>query len=152
MSGLAPQARMAVIRREEMRNSRLTPYRAAVLEALRASHDHPTAAEIYCRVRRRRRGVACATIYNALAWLTHQGMVAELKFGDEASRYDPITSRHDHLVCSRCGALVDYHVALPRKLWAGAGRRQGFRVEKYQLELFGLCPRCRARDLGVRPA
>ncbi len=125
-----------------MTTPRLTPYRAAVLETLRASHTHPTAAEIYRKVRRRRPGVAYATIYNALGWLTRNGLVAELKFGDEASRYDPITTRHDHLVCTGCGALLDYQVPLPRKIWSRAGRGHGFRVRQYRLELFGLCPDC----------
>jgi len=125
-----------------MKGTRLTPYRAAVLEALNASLNHPTAAEIYRKVRRRRPGVAYATIYNALGWLTRNGMVVELKFGDEASRYDPITARHDHLVCTGCGALVDYQASLPRKFWLQAGRRSGFRVQHYRLELFGSCPSC----------
>ena len=125
-----------------MKGTRLTPYRAAVLEALNASINHPTAAEIYCKVRRRRPGVAYATIYNALGWLTRNGMVVELKFGDEASRYDPITTRHDHLVCTGCGALVDYEVPLPQRIWQRAGRRHGFRIQQYRLELFGFCPSC----------
>lgn len=125
-----------------MKGSRLTPYRAAVLEVLRGSYDHPTAAEIYRKVRRRRPGVAYATIYNALNWLTRNGMVVELKSGDEASRYDPITERHDHLVCTSCGALVDSRIELPRNIWSRAARRAGFRVEQYRLELYGLCPSC----------
>jgi Fe2+ or Zn2+ uptake regulation protein len=125
-----------------MKGTRLTPYRAAVLDVLRGSCDHPTAAEIYRKVRRRRPGVAYATIYNALNWLTRNGMIAELKFGDEASRYDPIIERHDHLVCTACGTLVDSRIELPRKIWASAARRAGFRVEQYRLELYGACPRC----------
>jgi len=125
-----------------MKSTRLTPYRAAVLDALRSSMNHPTAAEVYRQVRRRRPGVAYATIYNALGWLTRNGMVVELKSGDEASRYDPITERHDHLVCTSCGALVDSRIELPRKVWSRAARRAGFRVEQYRLELYGLCPRC----------
>ena len=130
-----------------MKGSRLTPYRAAVLDVLRGSYNHPTAAEIYRKVRRRRPGVAYATIYNALNWLTRKGMVVELKLGDEASRYDPITERHDHLVCTRCGALVDSHIELPRKLWANAGRRAGFRIQHYRLELYGSCPSCSRKAL-----
>jgi Fur family transcriptional regulator, peroxide stress response regulator len=129
----------------------LTPYRAAVLRTLRARHAHPTAAEIYRLVRRRRLGVAFATIYNALHWLTRRGLVAELKFGHGASRYDPIIRRHDHRLCMSCGALVDYEVALPPKIWWRAGRRQGFRVDRYRLELFGLCPRCRTSEKAHRP-
>ena len=131
-----------------MKSTRLTPYRAAVLETLRASRNHPTAADVYRKVRRRRPGVAYATIYNALDWLTRNGMVTELKFGDGASRFDPIMARHDHLVCTRCGALADYEIELPSKVFTQATRRLGFRVERYRLELFGLCPRC----TGTRPA
>jgi Fe2+ or Zn2+ uptake regulation protein len=122
--------------------NRLTPYRAAVLGVLRASHTHPTAAEIYRHVRRRSPGVAYATIYNALGWLTRKGLASELKFGDAASRYDPITSRHDHLVCTRCGAMKDHEIALPRRVWSHAGRGQHFRVQHYRLELYGLCGGC----------
>ncbi|HEX9760802.1 MAG TPA: transcriptional repressor [Candidatus Acidoferrales bacterium] len=129
--------------------TKLTPYRAAVLDVLRASHNHPTAAEVYGKVRRSHPGVAYATIYNALNWLTRRGLVVELKRGDGASRFDPIIERHDHLVCTRCGALMDHTVELPRRLWARAGRRAGFRVERYRLELYGLCPACSRKS---RPA
>ena len=125
-----------------MKASRFTPHRAAVLDVLRGSMNHPTAAEIYRKVRRRRPGVAYATIYNALNWLTRNGMAVELKFGDAASRYDPITERHDHLVCLRCGSLVDSKIEIPRRVWATAARRLGFQVEQYRLELYGTCPRC----------
>jgi Fur family ferric uptake transcriptional regulator/Fur family peroxide stress response transcriptional regulator len=129
-----------------MTSGRLTPHRAAVLNVLRASHDHPTAAEVFRRVRRKHPGVACATIYNALNWLTRNGMIAELKLGDEASRFDPIIDRHDHLICTRCGKLVDFVADLPRTVWAQAGQRAGFYVERHRLELYGLCHRC-ARSL-----
>jgi Fur family peroxide stress response transcriptional regulator len=133
-----------------MKSSRLTPYRAAVLETLRSSDSHPTAAEIFRKVRRRRPGVSYATIYNSLDWLTRNGMASELKFGDAASRYDPIMSRHDHLVCTRCGALMDHQIALPPRVWSRAGRPQGFRVERYRMELYGLCSRCSSQ--GTRKA
>ena len=134
-----------------MRQSRLTPYRAAVLEALHESCNHPTAAELYRKVRRARPGVSYATIYNALNWLTRRGMILELKYGDEAARYDPTTQRHDHLVCTRCGAIADSSVEIPRRLWMRAGRHSGFRVQDYRLELLGLCPAC-VRKRGTASA
>jgi hypothetical protein len=101
----------------------LTPYRAAVLRTLRARHAHPTAAEIYRLVRRRRLGVAFATIYNALHWLTRRGLVAELKFGHGASRYDPIIRRHDHRLCMSCG--VWWITRLPCRRRSGGVRAAG---------------------------
>jgi Fe2+ or Zn2+ uptake regulation protein len=125
---------------------RLTPHRAAVLESLRARRYHPTAAEVFRSVRRRRPGVSFATIYNALNWLTGKGLIAELKFGDEASRYDSVPDPHEHLVCTRCGALEDVELGLPAEFWtrsrAYGRRRFGYQVQNYRLEFLGLCPRC----------
>ena len=125
-----------------MKNGRLTAYRSAVLNVLRGSHDHPTAAEVFRKVRQRRPGVAYATIYNALNWLKQNGMVEELRVGEGASRYDPIMRRHDHLICTRCGDLVDSRVELPEEVWTQAGRHSGFQVKHYRLEIFGLCKYC----------
>ena len=130
-----------------MKSSRITPYRAAVLQALRASRRHPTAAEVYRSVRRRKPGVAYATIYNALNWLTQHGLACELKFEGSAIRFDPLLERHDHLVCRRCGALLDSNVEIPGMHWKRAGQRFGFRVEEYRVQLRGVCSTC-ARTNG----
>lgn len=126
----------------------LTPHRAAVLDALRGRRYHPTAAEVFRTVRRRRPGVSFATIYNALNWLTSKGLIAELQFGDDASRYDSVPEPHEHLICTRCGALEDVELGLPADFWTRSrnlGRRRfGFQVQNYRLEFLGLCSRCSA--------
>jgi len=126
---------------------RLTRYRSVVLEMLREAESHPTAAEVFRIVRRRRPGVAYATIYNSLNWLERKGLISRVDFADEAARYDPIVERHDHLICNRCGALKDFTLKLPSKIMAHAARFEGFRVERYRTELYGLCGRC-ARTNG----
>ena len=67
---------------------RLTQYRSVVLEMLRAANSHPTAADVFRIVRRRRPGVSYATIYNSLNWLERKGMIARVDFADDAARYD----------------------------------------------------------------
>ena len=121
---------------------RLTQYRSVVLEMLRGAKSHPTAAEVFRIVRKRRPGVAYATIYNSLNWLEQKGMIARVDFADEAARYDPIIERHDHLICNQCGALRDVKIKLPAQLVGHAARGEGFRVERYRTELFGLCGKC----------
>lgn len=123
-------------------DGRLTRYRKAVLESLRSTKSHPTAAEVFRMVRRRRPGVAYATIYNALNWLERRGLIARVDFAEEAARYDPIIERHDHLVCKHCGSLRDVRLRLPARLLGHATRGAGFRVERYRTELFGLCGEC----------
>ena len=121
---------------------RLTRYRKTVLQVLRSNHEHPTAAEVFRIVRRRRPGVAYATIYNALNWLERGGLIASLNFADEATRYDPIIERHDHFVCTRCGGLTDVELKLPSKIVMRAAKSARFRVERHRTELFGLCGEC----------
>jgi Fur family peroxide stress response transcriptional regulator len=133
------------------KEGRLTPYRRAVLEILRSIDDHPTAAEVFRLLRRRRPGVAYATIYNSLNWLKHRGLVGELNFDQEAARFDPIVARHDHLVCTECGALENLQLKVPTKSLQHAGRQKSFRVQRYRIELFGVCRQC-AKSIRPRPA
>jgi Fur family peroxide stress response transcriptional regulator len=121
---------------------RLTRYRKTVLQVLRSSNHHPTAADVFRIVRRRRPGVAYATIYNALNWLERGGLIASLNFTDEATRYDPIIERHDHFVCTRCGRLTDVELKLPSEIVTRAAKGARFRVAWHRTELFGYCSEC----------
>jgi Fur family transcriptional regulator, peroxide stress response regulator len=129
---------------------RLTRYRKVVLELLRSTETHPTAAEIYRLVRRRRPGVAYATIYNSLNWLAQNDFIRRVDFVEEAARYDPIVKRHDHLVCHRCGALKDVWLRLPARLLSRAARGAEFRIEQHRTEVFGLCGDCVRANGGTR--
>lgn len=126
-----------------MAQVRRTQQRQLVLEAVQASDDHPTAAQVYQRVKRRYPGIAHATIYNALRWWVERGQVREFTFGDAAARYDRNRDRHDHAICTRCGRLLDVSVKLPQRLLAQVRRRTGMEVASHHVQFLGLCPACR---------
>jgi Fe2+ or Zn2+ uptake regulation protein len=121
---------------------RMTPQRRAVLEAIAACSSHPTAAEIFVRVRQIRPGIAHATVYNALHALVQQGQVLQLSFGDGASRYDRRTDRHDHALCLDCGALVDVPAARPSRAARRAAEASGFVLHGQHTQFYGRCPTC----------
>jgi len=121
---------------------RLTPKRQAVLEAIRASDDHPTAAQIYALVKPKYPRVAFGTIYKALDSLYRTGQILQLEFGDAASRFDRRTDRHDHAICTSCGRLVDLDVKLPRELQGQASLASGFNILDHTTHFYGLCPEC----------
>ncbi|MQA88142.1 MAG: transcriptional repressor [Streptosporangiales bacterium] len=122
---------------------RLTPQRRAVLEALRASHDHPTAAELLSRVQQRSPGVGPATVYRTLGLLVRSGLAIEVNIGDGGgARYDGNTGPHDHLVCTRCRRVVD--IVQPRPDLSGVAGT-GFAVTGYDLLVYGICPDCQER-------
>ncbi|HLY66507.1 MAG TPA: transcriptional repressor [Chloroflexota bacterium] len=125
---------------------RLTPQRRAILEAIQASSNHPTAAQIYAQVKASHPRVAFGTVYKALDLLSRTGQILQLEFGDGASRYDRRTDRHDHAICSSCGKLVDLDVRLPAELDSEASRASGYRIDQHMTQFFGLCPDCAVID------
>ncbi|MGH8886452.1 MAG: Fur family transcriptional regulator [Egibacteraceae bacterium] len=123
---------------------RLTPQRAAVREVVWEARDHPTAREIYRRVKARQPGIGFATVYRTLNLLVEHGAILELALGDVA-RYDPNTAPHGHVRCTGCGAIVDINVPLPASTTRRAARDSGFDVDGYELQFLGRCAACRAR-------
>lgn len=122
---------------------RMTPQRQAVLDVLRATTDHPTAAEVYARVRGKVPGIGAATVYRTLALLVAHGQALELTLGDgAATRYDGNVARHDHLVCDTCGRAADVSATLPRDELAALARERGFEITGYHLQIHGRCAAC----------
>lgn len=121
---------------------RMTPQRAAILEEVRAADGHLTAGDIFERVHRRYPSIAYGTVYRTLHLFAERGIILEFPFGDEASRFDKRTDRHDHVRCTACGVLVD--VEVPEVLFARqvASEQTGFAISGHQTVFSGVCPAC----------
>lgn len=127
---------------------RMTPQRAAILEAVKGADGHLTAGEIFERVHSRYPSIAYGTVYRTLHLFAERGLILEFPFGDEASRFDKRTDRHDHVRCNTCGMLVD--VDVPEALFARqvASEQSGFAIVGHQTVFSGTCPAC--QRLGDR--
>lgn len=127
---------------EKRQNPGLTPQREVVLAAIRESYDHMTANEVFAAAKEKLPTISFATVYNSLRYLKEAGHIAEIQFGSGASRYDRITSRHDHALCTRCGRLVDIEMEHPQELVRQAATFSGFEPESLEFTLRGICPEC----------
>ena len=131
---------------------RMTPQRLAILDAVRASHDHPRAADIYERVRAVQPGIAFGTVYNALHALADHGIILQLSFGDHASRFDGRVDRHDHALCTDCGNLVDAVAPPTPEIVERAALETGFAIKAYHTQLLGVCAACQTRLMPATSA
>ncbi|HEY3266876.1 MAG TPA: transcriptional repressor [Armatimonadota bacterium] len=122
----------------------LTPRRRAVLEAVRESHGHLSASEIWERARLMEPRISFATVYNAVHYLCDAGLLIAIPFGDGASLYDARVDRHDHAICSRCGRLTDFDCETAREVAARGAACTGYAVSEVRITLTGLCPACTA--------
>ena len=89
---------------------RLTSQRRAVLEAVVASRDHPTASLIYERARTRVPGISLATIYNCLEAMTKAHVINQLRFDGGPSRFCPNLVPHVHVMDEINNKVIDVHL------------------------------------------
>lgn len=120
----------------------LTRQREVVLQVIRDAEEHLTANEVFDKAKQLLPGISFATVYNSLRYLKEAGHIAEISFGNGASRFDSMTSRHDHAICTKCGKLVDMELDLPEELVKLAAEYSKFKPESVELTLRGLCPNC----------
>ena len=126
----------------EIKEPGLTKQREVVLRAIRDSNVHLTANEIFLAAKGLLPGISFATVYNSLRYLKEIGHIAEIRFGKGASRFDRITDRHDHALCTKCGKLVDIELELPAELVKKAELASRFTTESIEFTLRGQCPDC----------
>src|SRR5438105_15709676 len=116
------------------RGLRLTRPRRIILDVVRATDAHPTAAFVYRRVRRRLPRVSLATVYRNLRMLAAEGLLSE-RADAAALRFDGNTATHDHFTCVACGRIYDVPA---RETGAAAARlasRAGFELLSQRIEL-----------------
>jgi Fur family peroxide stress response transcriptional regulator len=127
---------------QEIKDLGLTRQREVVLRVIRDAHAHLTANEVFSAAKELLPSISFATVYNSLRYLKESGHIAELKFGDGASRFDRMTHRHDHAICTVCGKLVDIEMDVPEDIVKRAARYSKFKPESIEFTLRGKCPDC----------
>jgi len=125
---------------------RVTPQRSLLLRIIQGSSGHLDADEIYRRARESDPRISLSTVYRTVGLLKELGLVEELHFDEEHHHYEMAADKiHHHLVCTRCGQIVEFESALLDELWGGLEREHGFSVERVQIDVVGSCRECRRR-------
>ena len=120
------------------------------MEVVRRSESHLTAGEIFERVRRHDPHIGYGTVYRTLHLLAEHGLIQELTFADQASRYDGRVERHDHVHCQACGVLLDVDVPVALMAMHVASEQSGFHIDSHHTVFLGTCPTCRTGRGQVR--
>ena len=128
---------------QEIQDLGLTRQREVVLRVIRDAHSHLTANEVFTAATELLPSISFATVYNSLRYLKDAGHIAEIKFGDGASRFDRMTHRHDHAICTSCGKLVDIEMEIPEEIVKRAAKYSKFKPESLEFTLRGKCPECK---------
>lgn len=127
----------------EARGQRCTAQRTAVYRFLHGTDIHPTAEEVFLRVRSELPGISLATVYKSLETLVGCGLARKLSYADTSARYDGRTEPHLHARCLACGGIADVPGRLPSAELVPLDSQAGhFRVTGCRVELTGYCTQC----------
>jgi Fur family peroxide stress response transcriptional regulator len=89
---------------------RPTPQREVVYKAILERRDHPTADEIFARVKSQMTTISLATVYNCLETLVQCGLVRQVNLERGATRYCPNLHEHAHFHDNSTGKVHDIEV------------------------------------------
>ena len=120
----------------------LTVQRRVILECILQRHDHPTADQVHEEVRARVPEISRTTVYRTLEALVQMGAIRRAHHLGAASRFDPNTGHHHHLVCVRCNAVVDFEDPRLDQLPVPEQARTSFQIIDYSVHYAGLCVTC----------
>lgn len=115
-------------------------------------HHHLSAEHVYRLLLERRVEVGLATVYRVLAQLEHAGLLKHARFDAGRAFYElDDGQRHDHLICTDCGWVLEFQDEAMDQLMRRAAKRLGADLEDHTLVLNGRCtkPACdRRRDMN----
>ena len=117
--------------------------REEILAAVREFPVHPTADELYRRLRQTDPTLSLGTVYRNLDLLSKEGLIARLSLPGEGDRFDGNPKCHHHMLCTHCGQVYDSFLPEMISLCHRVDRETGFQVEEHRVILYGTCSHCR---------
>ena len=122
---------------------RLTAPRQLVVRRA-VTYLHFTAEQLVDDVRTIDPSVARGTVYRTLALLHDTGVVEKHDFRYGAPNYEVTFAKahHDHLMCVRCGEIIEFQEPRVETLQQAVVKRYGYQLLSHTHKLYGLCQRC----------
>lgn len=125
------------------RNYRLTPQRIELVRLIAASEGHPSASQLYAKIKHQFPTMSHATVYKTLTLLKEMNQVLEIDLRDD-SHYDGNRPQpHPHLICLKCNKIIDGEVSLDQESLRKLEQASGYKILRPQIFLYGFCPDCK---------
>ena len=129
---------------------KVTLPRVKILRILEAQGQrHFSAEDVYRELLQENENIGLATVYRVLTQFESAALVCRHHFESGQSVFELNRGRHhDHLVCMRCGTVVEFVEETIERCQREIAARYGFQIEEHSLVMHGICPNCQARGRG----
>jgi Fur family ferric uptake transcriptional regulator len=122
-----------------------TSQREDIAQVFFSINRHISVEELYSEVRHVNPRVGYATVYRTMKLLKECGLAAETHFADGQARFENVEGErhHDHIICERCGRIVEFVHPQMEQLQEKVAQRFGFVATNHKMEIYGICQECR---------
>jgi Fur family ferric uptake transcriptional regulator len=119
---------------------KVTHSRCKILEIFQSSPDeHYTADKLKDMLADSGETIGLATIYRVLTQLEMADLIQKNNFDDNQSAYEIKKSHHDHLICTKCGNIIEFVNSDLENLQERISKEYNFSLESHVMTLFGSC-------------
>lgn len=116
--------------------------REAVLVYLRSTKSHPTAEQVYQKIREEFPKISLGTVYRNLNLLADCGEILRLNCGDGVEHFDATTTSHNHFICRRCRQVIDLEADWDFELDTKMDGEFPGKIEGHEIYFYGICKKC----------
>jgi Fur family transcriptional regulator, ferric uptake regulator len=122
-----------------------TEQRSAILRTFLETREHLSIDELHRLVRRTDPRIGFTTVYRTLKLLAGCGLASEVAFHDGIARYEHQYNRrnHHHMVCTECGASVEFFSEKVGEIEQEVGRKNHYVTTRHTFQIYGVCEECR---------
>jgi len=130
---------------------KLTSEREALVREIFSIHYHFEADELLFKMKQNNVKISRATVYRTLELLVKSGLVRRVHLGEDHYHYEHVAgnSHHDHLICTTCGAVIEFHDEELERRQRDVCEKKKFTPTFHNLQILGLCDACRRK--GEQP-
>lgn len=122
---------------------RFTEQQREMVRFIFAQHEHFDADQILLEMKTAGLRISRATAYRTLAKLVDAGLLRRLQTGEKTRfEHDYGYPEHDHLHCTKCEKMIEFHIPEVDKILNELAREQGFMASRHNLIVHGICSEC----------
>lgn len=121
--------------------------REVILERFLGTEGHLSVDDLYSVIQRKDPDIGRTTIYRTLKLLCDAGLAKTIELQDGLTRFEHVyrQGQHDHLICTSCGAIVEFRSDEIENLQRQIAESHGYTVDSHRHQLFGACSKCRRK-------
>ncbi|WPL18529.1 Ferric uptake regulation protein [Thiorhodovibrio winogradskyi] len=127
---------------------KVTVPRVKILSILQTTQQrHLSAEDVYKELLAAGEDIGLATVYRVLTQFESAGLLVRHHFEGGQSVFELNRgSHHDHLVCLKCGLILEFVEEVIEERQRAIAEQKGFKIEDHSLVIYGICPNCQSRE------